>query len=84
MKGGALLWKAMRAAGYNDVAAFAVDVLNTDPRRARRVSNGEAEIGGTTRLVCYAILERPALAQELKAVKSSPVYRDAPPEAQER
>lgn len=78
MKGGALLWKAMRAAGYTDVAAFAVDVLNTDPRRARRVSNGELEMGGTTRLVCYAILERPDLAKELKTVKSSPAFRDAP------
>jgi hypothetical protein len=73
-----LLAAAMEAAGYQrngtrrdpGGGSFADEVLGVDDRNLRRWLSGERELQGTARLVCAAIVARPALAQELVAVRA--------------
>lgn len=68
LSGPDLITKAMEAARYEDTGRFAVEILNVDPRNVRRWLTSERELQGTARVVCLAILERPALAAELAAI----------------
>lgn len=64
----AILFKAMLAAGYADIGRFGAEVLNANESNTRRWHSGERELPSTARLVCIAIIERPALAGELSAL----------------
>lgn len=66
-----LFTAAQTAARYEDTGRFAVEVLDVDPRNARRWKSGERELQGTVRVVCVAILARPALAVELAAARAT-------------
>jgi hypothetical protein len=66
-----LLTVAQAAAGYESTERFAAEVLNVDPRNARRWKSGEREMQGTARVVCVAIIARPAIAAELAAARAT-------------
>ena len=65
-----LLKAAMAGAGLT-ARRFAVDVLDVDERNIRRWLQGTRELQGTVRVVCVAILERPALAAELARARAN-------------
>jgi DNA-binding transcriptional regulator YiaG len=65
-----LLAAAVAAAGLS-ARRFAAEVLDVDERNMRRWETGERELQGTVRVVCAAIVARPALALELAAVRAS-------------
>jgi hypothetical protein len=71
-----LFTAAQAAAGYESTGRFARDVLDVDGRNARRWIDGKRELQGTVRVVCVAILARPALAQELAAARATLPPRD--------
>lgn len=62
-----LLSAAITAAGLT-ARRFAVEVIDLDERKARRILTGDAPLSGTARVVCRAIIARPALAEELARV----------------
>lgn len=64
-----LLTAAMTAAGYESTRRFGAEILNVDERNVRRWKEGERELQGTVRLLCHAIIARPALARELHDVR---------------
>ena len=66
-----LLHAAMRASGYRSHRAFAATVLCTDAHDLRRWIAGERTIPRVIRMLCVAILARPAVAQELAAASTS-------------
>lgn len=66
-----LLTAAMAAAGYESTRRFAADVLDVDPRTARRWKAGKKDMLGTARVVCVAIVARPELAAELAAARAT-------------
>lgn len=65
-----LLSAAIAAAGLS-ARRFAIEVLDVDERNLRRWLEGERELQGTVRVVCVAIVARPALAAELAAARAS-------------
>jgi len=65
-----LLRAAIATAGLS-ARRFAADVLDVDERNMRRWLEGERELQGTVRVVCDAILARPALAEELARARAS-------------
>ena len=65
-----LLHAAMRVSGYRSNRAFAAAVLCSDAHDLRRWIAGEREIPRTVRMLCSAILVRPALAKELAAASA--------------
>lgn len=66
-----LFTAAQRAAGYDSTRRFADRVLDVDARNAQRWKTGERELQGTVRVVCIAIVARPAIARELEAARAS-------------
>jgi hypothetical protein len=75
MKDPELFAAAMAAAGYESTGRFAAEVLDVDPRNARRWLEGERELQGTVRILCHAIIDRPALAAELAVIRKRSRFR---------
>lgn len=62
-----LLRAAIAAAGFESRRRFAENVLRVDEIEVHSWLNADREMPSTVRIVCAAIIERPALAGELEA-----------------
>lgn len=59
-----ILETAIEVSGFSN-RAFTRHVLNVHERTGRRWNSGESPFEGTPLALCLAIIERPALAQEI-------------------
>jgi DNA-binding transcriptional regulator YiaG len=73
------LIKVASAAAGLSARRFAQDVLGVDGRNVRRWERGGRAVPGTVRVVCAAIIARPAIAIELAIARVTTFALISPP-----